>query len=524
MSAHAALSAQDHVLLDRPLSPFDIEQIAKGADLVLSDAAIARIKAARDIVDAIVDRGIRGYGINTGVGALCDVIIGPADQSALSHNILFSHACGVGAPLPPDAARAIMAAQINNFCHGRSGVRWETVETLLALLNAGITPVMPSQGSVGYLVHSACIGLLVIGEGEAMLNGDRISGAQALRHIGRAPLKLGAKEGLSLVNGTPCATGLAALAFARLSRLVDWADAAAAFSYELLGRQSDPFEEQGLGLRMSEGMRTSANTVRTWLSGRGHVAADRARTQDPLSLRAVPQVHGSVRDELGNIAEILRNELHSVTDNPVVCGSPEAPVVSSQANAVGAAIGFAADRLAMIAAQLGAISERRIDRMVNPLVSDLPPFLSADGGRCSGLMIAQYSASALCGENRRLSVPASLDGGVTSALQEDILTHATPAAEKALHVMQNLFYILAIELLCGAQARDLHPLRGGAEANARLYARLRGRVAVYQDDRPLNRDIEDVAALLRDECACAPDLADRRPLRSGSDGLHHPPL
>ncbi len=491
----------DTIHLDAPLTPFEIALVAQGAPLRLSEPATARIKASREIVESIVEKGIRGYGINTGVGALCDVIIGPKDQSILSHNILFSHACGVGAPLPAEAVRAIMAAQINNFAHGRSGISLETVEILVALLNAGITPVMPSQGSVGYLVHSACIGLLVIGHGEAMLGNRRISGAEALEHIGATPRRLGAKEGLSLVNGTPCATGLTSLAFARLHRLVDWADAAAAFSYEMLGRQNDPFAEQGLRLRLSDGVRTSANNVLGWLEGRGALAADKARTQDPLSLRAVPQVHGSVRDELNHIEVILRNELSSVTDNPVVGGTPEAPVVSSQANAVGAAIGFAADRLAMIAAQLGAISERRIDRMVNPLVSDLPAFLSADSGRCSGLMIAQYTASALCGENRRLSVPASLDGGVTSALQEDILTHATPAAEKALHVMQNLLYILAIELLCGAQARDLQPPVACAGGTRQLHSRLREKVAIYQDDRPLNNDIECIADMLKQEPA-----------------------
>ncbi|MAW08442.1 MAG: histidine ammonia-lyase [Halobacteriovoraceae bacterium] len=492
---------RDTVILNKPLTPFEVARVANGATLVLSAQAIERIKAARCLVEAIVDKGIRGYGINTGVGAFCDVIIGPADQSALSHHILFSHACGVGDPLPQEAARAIMAAQINNFAHGKSGISWETVEILVALLNAGITPVMPSQGSVGYLVHSACIGLLVIGHGEAFLDGERITGAEALEYIGVAPRVLGAKEGLSLVNGTPCATGLASLAFARLERLADWADAAAAFSYEMLGRQSDPFDELGLALRLSDGVKTSARNIRDWLAGRGQMPPEKARTQDPLSLRAVPQVHGSVRDELRHIEQVLINELHSVTDNPVIWGTVEAPVVSSQAHAVGAAISFAADRLALIAAQLGAISERRIDRMVNPLVSDLPAFLSAHSGRCSGLMIAQYTASALCGENRRLSVPASLDGGVTSALQEDILTHATPAAEKALHVTHNLLYILAIELLCGAQARDLQPLPAYAPSTQRLFDRLRQDVAVYQDDRPLNRDIERVAEILDSERA-----------------------
>jgi len=485
------------VLLDQPLTPEQVVAVARGAELQLSGAAVQRIRYARQIVEGLVAGNVRGYGINTGVGALCDMIISPEDQSALSRNILFSHACGVGEPLEAEAVRAIMATQINNFAHGKSGVSFEAVEILLALLNGGVTPVVPSRGSVGYLTHTAAIGLLVIGAGEALCGGERISGAAALERLGLAPRVLGAKEGLSLVNGTVCGTGLAVLAHARMRDLADWADAAGAFTYEVLARQSATFEGSVQTFRDTKGVRTTAGNMKGWLEGRSAPSAAALSTQDPLSLRAIPQVHGAVRDELDQIGEILAQELRYVSDNPAVAGTPEAPEVYSQANAVGAAIGFAGDRIAMIAAQLGAIAERRIDRLVNPLVSGLPAFLAADGGRSSGFMIAQYTAAGLKGENRMLAVPASLAGGITSALQEDMLTHATPAAEKSLRIILNARMILAIELLCGAQARDLQGHSGGAPRLRRIYQLIRDQVPVYADDRPLSQDMERISAALR---------------------------
>lgn len=488
----------DTITIRRPLTWQEIASVAKGATLRLSDDTWARIAAARAIVDALVEKRVRGYGINTGVGALCDVIVDIPQQQALSRNILFSHACGVGAPLGREETRAVMAAQIANFAHGYSGVRVETVETLLALLNADILPVIPSGGSVGYLTHAAAIGLVLIGEGEARHKGETISGGQALETIGRIPLVLGAKEGLSLVNGTPCATGLASLALARTRHLLDWADAAAAMSYENLGAQADPFAAAPLALRSSPGLQTVGTNLRRLLSGSELlVRSAGSRTQDPLSLRAVPQVHGAVRDSVDQVAEVVNRELASVTDNPVVAGSPEAPQVHSQAHAVGAALGLAMDALGTAAAELAAISERRIDRLVNPLVSGLPAFLAEGSGVASGFMIIQYTAASLAAENRRLAAPASLDGGITSALQEDILTHSTPAAGKALSIIDNLETVLAIEVLAAAQAysmqANIHDLAAGTGS---LHERVRKTVPVYKDDRPLNGLVAAIRSLL----------------------------
>jgi len=488
----------EQIILDAPLAPQDIVAVAAGAQLILSEAAKARLIKARAIVDGLVDHNIRGYGINTGVGALCDVIVSTENQSHLSHNIVLSHACGVGAPLSKFQARAVMAAQINNFAHGYSGVRLEVVSTLLAFLNADIVAVIPSRGSLGYITHAAAIALLTLGEGEALFQGQHISGADALKIINAQALTLAAKEGLSLVNGSPCASGLASIALERAKKLVDWADAAAALTIAVLGNQKNIFDEAPMRLRQSPGLVETVQNLRHHLAGcesDGRIS----RTQDPMSLRAVPQVHGAVRDSLGWIEQTITRELASVTDNPLVSGSPETPLVYSQAHAVSTALAFAMDHLSVVTTQLGIISERRIDRLLNPLVSGLPAFLSSQSGVQSGFMIAQYTACALCGENRRLATPASLDGGITSAFQEDVLPHSTPAAEKALRIIDNLELILAIELLCAAQAHDMSPLgRRGAYLED-LHNHIRSRIKPYTDDRPLGYDFNIMAQFLQEE-------------------------
>ncbi|KWE92666.1 histidine ammonia-lyase [Burkholderia ubonensis] len=481
-----------------PLDWRQIAAVAAGAPLVMADDALARIAAARALVDEIVARGIRAYGVNTGVGALCNMIVSPAEQSTLSHNILMSHAVGVGAPLGAPETRAIIAAAINNYAHGHSGVRVDVVEQLAALLAADCLPEVPSHGSVGYLTHMAHVALVCVGKGHARHRGERVSGDAALKRIGRAPLALGAKEGLSLVNGTPCVTGLAALALARAEQLLDWADCVAAMSFENLGGQLAAFDAASLALRVSPGIERVGARLRTALADSEMLAAAAGRhTQDPLSLRTIPHVHGAARDVFATTADIVDRELASVTDNPVVAGTRDAPRVHSQAHAVGAGIALAMDSLAAAMAQVAAIAERRLDRLVNPLVSGLPAFLAMPGGTCSGFMIAQYTAVALVAQNQRLAAPASLDGGITSGLQEDHLCHATPAALKALDIIENATRILAVELLAAAQAYDLQPhaARRAAPTDG-LWRRVRERIPTYRDDRPLADDIAAAAALV----------------------------
>jgi histidine ammonia-lyase len=493
-----------HILLDRPLSWRQLSDVADGAPLALSDAAQARIRAARSLVESIVSKGLRAYGVNTGVGALCDVVVTPAKQEQLSRNIVMSHAVGVGPPLDSTEVRAIIAAAVNNFAHGFSGVRPAVVERLLALLERDCVPEVPAAGSVGYLTHMAHIALVLIGEGMARMRGRPLTGGAALHSMQLAPLVLQAKEGLSLVNGTPCATGLSAVALGRTQRLLDWADAVAAMSFENLQGQVAVFDADALGLRVSAGVGRVGERLRALLRGSAILRQSAGRrTQDPLSLRAVPQVHGAARDQFAYAARVVDDELASVTDNPVVVGTVSEPRALSGANAVGAALGLMADSLGIAVAEMAAMSERRLDRLVNPLVSNLPAFLAMDDGAASGFMIAQYTAASLAAENRRLAAPASLDAGVTSGLQEDHLSHATPAALKLLKIIDNAESVVAIELLAAAQAYELQgPSHPRAEQTDAVYRRVRALVSAYNDDRPLSADIESARELLREP---APD-------------------
>jgi histidine ammonia-lyase len=488
------------VTIETTLGWRDVARVGAGHALALSPAAWARVDNASRIVERIVEKGIRAYGINTGVGALSDTVIDRASQSRLSRNIILSHACGVGDLLAPREVRAIIAAQIANFAHGHSGVRPDILHHLAAFLAKDCIPDVPSRGSAGYLTHNAHTALVLIGEGSARVAGRRMSGRDALVSIGLKPLVLGAKEGLSLVNGTACATGLASIALARAEQLLDWADAIGALTLEAAGCQMAAFDEAVLALRPSRGIAQVGASLRLRLTGSGLVAAAVGRrTQDALSLRSIPHAHGAARDVFDTSAAVVDRELASVTDNPAVSGTPESPIVSSEAHAVAPALAQAADSLAVALAQISAMSERRMDRLINPLVSGLPPFLASDAGSNSGFMIAQYTAATLANENRRLAAPASTDGGVTSALQEDFLAHPTAAANKLLSVIDNAEYILAIELMAAAQAHDFLVGSGSrAQGTDAIHTLTRKAVAHYQDDRPLSNDIERLRTLLQE--------------------------
>jgi len=485
------------VVADR-LSWRDVARVGGGETLSISREAEARLAKASAIVESIVAAGTRAYGINTGVGALSDTVVDRQSQSRLSRNIVLSHACGVGPLLAAREVRAIIAAQIANFAHGHSGVRPEIVATLAAMLEHDCIPEVPSRGSAGYLSHNAHTALVLIGEGYATVRGERKTGREALAAIGLQPLVLRAKEGLSLVNGTACATGLLSVALGRAERLLSWADAAAALTLEAVGCQMAAFDEAVLALRPSKGIAKVGAGLRARLAGSGLIAkAAGKRTQDALSLRAVPHAHGAAWDVFEQTGAIADQELASVTDNPAVSGTPENPVVSSEAHAVAPALALAADSLAIAITQLSAMSERRTDRLVNPLVSGLPAFLASDAGSHSGFMIAQYTAAALSNENRRLAAPAATDGGITSALQEDFLAHPTAAASKLLAIIDNAEHILAIELMAAAQAHDFLTASGTrARGTEAIHSAIRSVIDHYDDDRPLGADIETLKSLI----------------------------
>lgn len=490
---------RQNILLEQSLTWKEVAAVAEGASLALGHAAQGRVMAAQVLVQSIVQHGVRAYGVNTGVGALCDTVVDAAKLAALSRNIVMSHAVGVGPALEATAVRAIITAAVNNYAHGYSGVRPLVVERLLALLTHDCVPEVPAGGSVGYLSHMAHVALVLLGSGRAEVGGRVMSGADALASIGLQPLVLQAKEGLSLVNGTPCVTGLSAIALTRVAGLLDWADVIAAMTFENLHGQLAAFDPTALDLRLSAGVRLVGERMREMLDGSAILRASiGTRTQDPLSLRAVPQVHGASRDVFRHAGEVVDAELASVTDNPVVVGTPQEPRALSGANAVGAALALALDSLAVAVAEVAAMSERRMDRLVNPLVSGLPAFLAADSGAGSGFMIAQYTAVSLVAENRRLAAPASLDGGITSGLQEDHLSHATPSALKLLKIIENAATILAIELLAAVQAYELqrNSLARAPRTEA-IFSFVRSFIPQYRDDRPLGADFELARDLLR---------------------------
>ncbi|WP_034944981.1 HAL/PAL/TAL family ammonia-lyase [Erwinia oleae] len=483
---------------ESPLRWQEVVSVAKDrAVLALSSGAWQRIGNAREIVTRIVADGQIAYGINTGLGALCNITLDEAQLGQLSRNTLLSHACGVGPLLSETQVRAVICAAVANYSHGHSGVSPTVVQGLLSLLNSGITPQVPSQGSVGYLTHMAHIGLALIGIGDVHYRGKVMPAAEALAAEDLAPCPLGAKDGLSLVNGTPCMTGLACLALDEAARLLAWADVTGAMSFEALRGQTDAFDAEILALKGSANVQAVGERLRALLDGSEILAGSRGiRTQDALSLRSIPQIHGACRDQFDHAARQIETELNAATDNPLILGTSERWRVVSQANPHGESVAMAADLLALALAEIGSVAERRLDRLINPLVSALPPFLVSQPGVNSGMMIAQYVAASLCGENRRLAQPAVVDNFVTSGLQEDHLSMGTSAALKLLTLAENVSQILAIEYLLAAQALDFHEAAKG-EGTSQAWALLRESIANWTEDRWLAPEIAKAAALIK---------------------------
>jgi len=492
--------AETIVVADAPVGWQDVVAVARhGARLELSPQAWARIDNAQAIVRQVVENGERAYGISTGLGALCNVLLAGEQLSQLSRNTLLSHACCVGPALPDEQARAILCAAVINYSHGKSGIHRQVVEALLALLNRGITPQVPSQGSVGYLTHMAHIGIALLGVGLVSYRGRIMAAAQALAEEGLQPVQLGAKDGLCLVNGTPCMTGLACLALADAERLLQWADVIGAMSFEAQRGQIAAFDPEIIALKAHPGMQRVGGNLLALLERSEVIAASKGlRTQDALSIRSIPQVHGAARDQWAHAAKQVQTELESATDNPLLLGTPEHYRVVSQANPHGQSVAMAADVLAIAMAEIGSIAERRLDRLINPHVSGLPAFLVSEPGVNSGMMIVQYVAASLCAQNRQLAQPAVLDNYVTSGLQEDHLSLGTNAALKLHQVLENCTRILAIEYLLAAQAFEfLKEQRFGAGTGL-AWSLLRERIPAYHQDRWLAPDIASAAALLKE--------------------------
>lgn len=474
-----------------PLTCEEVAAISHGrARLALGPAARAKLENGRLIVRQIMAKGERAYGITTGLGALSDVLLEPDQMVQVSRNTLLSHACGVGEPLHAAETRAIMVALVNDMCHGYSGVSPAVVGQLVDFLNHAINPVVPSQGSVGYIVHGAHIGLALIGIGDVEYRGRRMPASEAIAAAGLQPINVLPKDGLSLVNGTRCLAGLSCLGVVEAARLADWADIIAALSFEALKGQTDAFDEELLNLKPHAGVVAVGKRLRALLKGSEVMAHFRGhRTQDALSLRSIPQVHGATRDQLDHARKQIVIELKSATDNPLVIGTPDSYRVISNAHPHGQSVAMAVDLMALAVAELGSIAERRIDRLLNPATSGLPAFLVKQPGVNSGLMIVQYVAASLAAENKRLSQPAVADNYVTSAQQEDHISLGTPGALKALKVIDNTRRILAIEYLCAAQAIEFLPRLALGQGTGAAYRRLRTRIPSMEQDRYLSPEI-----------------------------------
>ena len=471
----------------------------------LSPDAIARMKASRAVVDQLVASGKTAYGINTGFGKLASVRISSEQVRQLQVNLVRSHACGVGEPLSEAETRAMMLLRANALAKGLSGIRPSVVETLIRMLNAGVHPVIPSQGSVGAsgdLAPLAHLAHVVIGEGEALYKREKLPGAEALQRAGIAPVALEAKEGLSLLNGTQGMLALLSLALREADILADTADVAASLSLDALRGSPGAFDARIMHAREYPGAGTTARNLAHLNEGsqirESHRAAEEdPRVQDAYSLRCTPQVHGAVRDSLVQAREMALVELNSATDNPLVFAKEGgAGDIISGGNFHGQPLAMAADQVAIALATLGGISERRVEQMTNPLTSLLPAFLTPDPGLNSGFMIAQVTAAALTSENRALATPHSVDSISTSGNQEDYVSMGMSGARRLERMLHNLRHILAIELLCACQGIDLlAPLQTGTLAK-KAYHGVRALSPKVIADRPLAPDINAVHDLI----------------------------
>ncbi|MRX51947.1 histidine ammonia-lyase [Paracoccus sp. S-4012] len=479
----------------------ELERLWRGGLAARLDPSARRpVEAAAAIVADAAGGGAAVYGVNTGFGKLASVKIAPEDTEALQRNLILSHCCGVGEPLDAGTVRLVMALKLLSLGRGASGVRWETVALIEAMLARGVTPLVPAQGSVGAsgdLAPLAHVSAVMIGEGEAFYEGRRMPGAAALSRAGLTPIVLGPKEGLGLINGTQVSTALA------LIGLFDgWRNAAtsvvtAALSTDAIMGSTAPLQAEIHELRGHRGQIEVARGMRALMEGseirESHREGD-TRVQDPYCIRCQPQVAGAAMDLLRHAAQTLEIEANAVTDNPLVLG--EGRIVSG-GNFHAEPVAFAADQIAIALAEIGAIAQRRVSLMVDPTLShDLPPFLTPDPGLNSGLMIAEVTTAALMSENKHLANPCSTDSTPTSANQEDHVSMATHGARRLLRMNANLSVILGVEAMAAAQGIEFRaPLRTSARLEAVLEA-LRAEVPAVVEDRYLAPDIERAARLV----------------------------
>lgn len=481
------------------LSIGDVVSIARhGSRIALTDEALAHVRRSRAMVEKMVDEQRVVYGITTGFGKFSDVMISGDEVSNLQENLIMSHACGMGDPYPAEVVRAMMALRINALAKGYSGIREETLLHLVELCNRGVHPVIPQQGSLGAsgdLAPLAHMVLVMLGKGVAEVNGIRMTGEDALRSVGHSPIRLQAKEGLALINGTQAMTAQLCLALHDSRIVLESAEVIASMTIEALRGIPKAFDPQLNLVRPHPGQQESARRLLAHLHGSERTTAQgEIRVQDPYSLRCVPQVHGATRDTLEYVWTVVSRECNSVTDNPILFS--ETGDVISGGNFHGQPMAFAADFLAIAMAELANISERRTERLVNPQLSGLPGFLTEKGGLHSGFMITQYVAASIVSENKVLCHPASVDSIPSSANQEDHVSMGTTAARKLRTVVANTARVLAIEYLAAAQAIDFGSGKLGA-GTERAYEQLRRVIPRLREDREMHPDLARAEELVR---------------------------
>lgn len=481
--------------------------IYRGAGVGLDPACLRVVERSAAAVMAIVAKGAPVYGINTGFGKLARVRIDVDDLERLQQNLVLSHAAGVGEPMPIDAARLMMALKLASLAQGVSGVRAATLTMLEALLARGLTPMIPSQGSVGAsgdLAPLSHLAAAMIGVGDIFVAGERVPAATALANAGLAPLKFGPKEGLALLNGTQFSTAIAMAALIEAENLFRSALVTGALSTDAAKGSDAPFDPRIQLLRRHRGQIETADALRTLMAGSAirasHLVGDE-RIQDPYCLRCQPQVMGAILDLLRQAAFTLATEANAVTDNPVIFADDGEAL--SGGNFHAEPVAFAADMIALAVCEIGSLAERRVAMLIDPTLSGVPAFLTPKPGLNSGFMIPQVTAAALVSENKQRAYPASVDSIPTSANQEDHVSMAAHGARRLLPMVENAVAVIAIELLAAAQGCDFHAPLTSSPPLERVRAMLRQEVARLDDDRHFYPDLQRAIALVRDGTTAA---------------------
>ena len=481
-----------------------LEQVAQicrfGAPVAISEDAKRLILESREVVEKIVAEDRVVYGITTGFGKFSDVVITGEECKTLQKNLIITHAVGAGEAFANEISRGIILLRINNLAKGFSGARIETVQTMIDMLNKGVTPIVPQKGSLGASGDLAPLSHMVLpmlGLGKAEYQGEIMDGAEAMKKAGIPTIELTAKEGLALINGTQVMTAVGALTVYDALDLLKTADIAAAMSFEAHYGVTDAMNPKIHEIRPHQGQMDTARIMLQLLEGSKNTTRQgEIRVQDGYSLRCVPQIHGASKDAINFVKTKVDIEINAVTDNPIILKETEEAI--SGGNFHGQPMALPFDFLSIAIAELANVSERRIERMVNPAISGLPAFLTKDGGLNSGFMIVQYSAAALVSENKCMAHPASVDSIPSSANQEDHVSMGTIGARKAKEILGNARRVLSMELMCACQAIDLRGDKGMAPATQAAYNSIRAKVTTLEEDRALYGDIEACESVLID--------------------------